>query len=355
MAERPLVSVIVPTRNRGEELERTLGILRRQTYLPLEVIVVDDASDHSLEALVRRVWPGALFWRKEKNAGQCLCRNEAFEVANGSYLLSLDDDSCFTQATDLERAVSCMESRPEVGVLTFYTFHGLELPPSMPKSISAERFMHTFLAGASMVRRAVIAHTGGYLTSFGNEGEEEELSLRILDAGWGILFFPGILIHHRVSPLSRNSERTWERGLRNKLWLILLHMPRRRVPVELCWKLGVGLWDAFRLRRFRRFFRSVGQFLTGMPAILRIRKPISALTLRRYDAIRFRGVCTAMEYADPPACRIRDLANWYGKSWRNRPRNRSFWDHRAGDVGVTSAGTFAHEFAEDKRGKSPAV
>lgn len=343
MIEKPLVTAIIPSRNRGLELEKTLSILRRQTYRPLELIIVDDASDHSLEPLVKAAWPDALFLRKEANVGQCQCRNDAFENAKGKYLLSLDDDSSFIRDGDLDHAVALLESRPELGVLTFYTFHGPDLPAAVSRKDSMEHFTQSFLAASAIIRTAVIDQVGGYVPFFGNEGEEEELSMRILDRGWAILFVPSVLIHHRVSQVSRNSERTWERGLRNKLWLIVLHMPWRRAPIEIVWKLGVGLWDAFRLRRFRRLFRSICQFLLGLPTVLRVRKPISALTLRRYDAIRFRGVRTATQYIDPPACEVRDLVKWCNTSWRNRPRNRSFWDRRPGDTGGTSTGMFAHE------------
>jgi glycosyltransferase involved in cell wall biosynthesis len=355
MDKRPLVSVIIPSRNRDLELERTLYILQRQTYRPLELIVVDDASDHSLESLVGRAWPGAIFVRKEVNVGQCQCRNEGFKSANGRYLLSLDDDSGFARDGDLDHAVALLESRPELGVLAFYTFHGPELPIAGIRADSRERFTQTFIAASALIRRTVIDETGGYMAVFGNEGEEEELSMRILDRGWGILFVPSVLIHHRVSQISRNTARTWERGLRNKLWSIVIHMPWRRVPVEIAWKVGVGLWDAVRLRRFRRFFRSISQFLHGLSAVLRVRKPISGLTLRRYDAIRFRGVRTAIDYANPSRCGIKDLVEWFNNSWRNRPRSRSFWDRRPGDVGSSSTSIFAHEFAESNRDGPRAV
>lgn len=343
MTETPLVSVIIPTRNRAAELEKTLGILKLQTYRPIELIIVDDASNPPLEKLAKRMWPEVLFLRKETNVGQCQCRNDAFERANGKYLLCLDDDSCFTQPSDLDYAVTLLEGSPKVGALTFYTFHGPNLPTTRLKSSCVVHFAHRFLAGASIIRKAVIEHSGAYMTLFGNEGEEEELSMRILDCDWAILFVPDVVIHHRVSPFNRHSVRTWERGLRNKLWLIVMHMPLRRALVELSWKLIVGCWDAFRLLRFLSYFRSVGQFLFGLRAVLRIRRPVSALTIKRYDALRLRRVTTSSEYLDPPTCGVREFVHWFWRSWRHRPRVRSFWDFHPHDVGFTNTCTFAHE------------
>ena len=44
----PLVSVLIVTRNRPAELHKTLMDLRLQAYSPLELIVVDDASDEPI-------------------------------------------------------------------------------------------------------------------------------------------------------------------------------------------------------------------------------------------------------------------------------------------------------------------
>ncbi|MFL6655354.1 MAG: glycosyltransferase family 2 protein, partial [Sulfurifustis sp.] len=41
----PLVSVVIPTRNRARLLERALQSVLAQTYRKLDVLVVDDASE----------------------------------------------------------------------------------------------------------------------------------------------------------------------------------------------------------------------------------------------------------------------------------------------------------------------
>src|ERR1035437_5123447 len=111
-----LVSVVIASRNRPDELARTLADLALQDYHPLEVVVVDDASDQSLEATVRHHWPDAVFVRRRVCTGQCDCRNYAFTLAKGKYLLQLDDDASLTRRDGISKTVHAMDEHPEVGV-----------------------------------------------------------------------------------------------------------------------------------------------------------------------------------------------------------------------------------------------
>ena len=52
MGERDLVSIIIPTRDRGALLTETLESLRRQTYARWEALVMDDGSTDDTAARV---------------------------------------------------------------------------------------------------------------------------------------------------------------------------------------------------------------------------------------------------------------------------------------------------------------
>ena len=92
MAEA-LVSVLIATKDRPDDLRRTLHELHRQDYRHLEMIVIDDGSAATLEPIVREEWPQAVYVRHAESAGQCQRRSEGFQVAKGEYILQLDDDS----------------------------------------------------------------------------------------------------------------------------------------------------------------------------------------------------------------------------------------------------------------------
>ena len=80
---QPLVSIMIATKDRPDDLRRTLLKLSRQEYARLEMVVIDDGSSVALEPIVREHWPHANFVRKNESAGQCRRRSEGFQIAQG--------------------------------------------------------------------------------------------------------------------------------------------------------------------------------------------------------------------------------------------------------------------------------
>jgi glycosyltransferase involved in cell wall biosynthesis len=91
VAQRPLVSVVIPTLNRYEYLKDVLEDLEKQEFSNFEVIVVDQSNpfqegfykDFNLNLQLVQQTERAL-WQ---------ARNHAIEISNGEYILLFDDDS----------------------------------------------------------------------------------------------------------------------------------------------------------------------------------------------------------------------------------------------------------------------
>ncbi|MDR3280199.1 MAG: glycosyltransferase [Synergistaceae bacterium] len=92
----PLISIVVPAYNAGENVEPTLKSILDQDYGNIEVIFVDDASTDDTAARARRVLgAGARSWRMiehERNEGVSAARNTGMDAAAGKYLLFMDAD-----------------------------------------------------------------------------------------------------------------------------------------------------------------------------------------------------------------------------------------------------------------------
>lgn len=98
--KKPLISVIVPVYNGEAYLENCIESIWRQTYAPLEIIVVDDGSTDSTPQIMKRILQekkGQDDFRTIKvltlgDEGVSVARNTAMKEALGDYICFVDAD-----------------------------------------------------------------------------------------------------------------------------------------------------------------------------------------------------------------------------------------------------------------------
>ncbi len=89
----PLVSVIVRTKDRLNNLKQCLQSIVEQTYRPIEIVVINDGGcDVSpiTNTIPADITP--LILQLKKNVGRTQAANQGLEAASGDYLCFLDDD-----------------------------------------------------------------------------------------------------------------------------------------------------------------------------------------------------------------------------------------------------------------------
>ncbi len=95
--KKPLVSIIVRTKDRPELLKKALSSIASQTYRPIEVVLVNDGGcgldTAELDTLLGDV--SLNYRRLEENRGRSRAANEGIEHASGEYVGLLDDDDEF--------------------------------------------------------------------------------------------------------------------------------------------------------------------------------------------------------------------------------------------------------------------
>lgn len=88
-----LVSVIMPTYNRGYIIENAINSILSQSYSNIELIIVDDCSTDNTEEVVKKYNDARLFYyRLDKNSGANAARNYGIEKSKGSYITFQDSD-----------------------------------------------------------------------------------------------------------------------------------------------------------------------------------------------------------------------------------------------------------------------
>lgn len=93
-----LVSVIIPTFNRAELLQRSLMSVLRQTYGKLECIVVDDCSTDNTEQMVKTIKDDRIKYIKNpENIGASRTRNVGIKAAKGDFIAFNDSDDLWEE------------------------------------------------------------------------------------------------------------------------------------------------------------------------------------------------------------------------------------------------------------------
>lgn len=87
-------SIIIPVYNRPDELSDLLSCIVRQTYPPFEVIIVEDGSVISSQAVAEKFGKElTIRYFFKENGGQGFARNYGMERATGDYFIFFDSDA----------------------------------------------------------------------------------------------------------------------------------------------------------------------------------------------------------------------------------------------------------------------
>lgn len=118
MSEPGLTSVIVVTWNTRELTASCLrSIFDKNRAVPLEVIVVDNASADGTRELIERTFPETRVIANEQNVGFARAVNQALRGAHGDPIVLVNSDTVLVSERPLERIREFLERNPRVGIV----------------------------------------------------------------------------------------------------------------------------------------------------------------------------------------------------------------------------------------------
>jgi GT2 family glycosyltransferase len=294
VTEPKLLSIVVPTKNRPESLARLLESLERQNYRPYEVIVVDDASDEAVSGL-----NGVSVIRREVSGGCGPARNDGITASHGPFVASFDDDCEVSDPDLLVRAVEILERHPRCGAVAFTQADAYGRPWGAQVSGSAVPcHAPNFFGFGHLLRAEAIRQVGGFVLDYYHE--DVELSLRLWDAGWSVIYDPGLAVVHHHEWRGRDWTTLNRKILRNTILTALLRYPAWLVPA------AVSQYARNHIRQSRAepidrrgnatdpearadwagLVWALGDAARKLPYVLRNRRPVRWETIQRWRRLR---------------------------------------------------------------------
>jgi mycofactocin glycosyltransferase len=235
----PAVTVIIPTRDRKEELVECLESVSNQDYPPdkMEVIVIDDGSRDGTDRLAH----SALFQiiRNRQSRGPSYCRNLGVKMAKGEVVAFLDDD-CVAGRSWLKDLVPCFQW-DKTGAVGGYVdgYSDLTLLDRYEKVFSPlnlgrhilfgkDDSSNFYLPGCSLlVRKAVYSEIGGVGETL-HLGEDVDFCWRMRASGRYAFYVPaGAVKHKHRNRLATMSKRRADYGTSEAV-LARLHPEKRK-------------------------------------------------------------------------------------------------------------------------------
>lgn len=111
----PVFSVIIPTYNRKDLLKIALGSVLDQTFMDLEVTVIDDGSTDKTPEMIGKYNDPRIKYLFQENHGPAHARNRGIELSKGKLIAFLDSDDKWVPQK-LERSIEYVNKFPDVKI-----------------------------------------------------------------------------------------------------------------------------------------------------------------------------------------------------------------------------------------------
>jgi len=296
MTKKRLVSIIVVNWNGREHLEDCFTSLKRQTYAPLEILMIDNASVDGSVEYVRNCFPMVSVFINPENAGFGSAVNRGVEQAKGEYVLFLNNDLYLNEYC-MEKMVDMTEDE-KVGAVVpkilyfndrnrinsfgnIINYLGLACPKYIDEKDRPQmQVEETACGGIFLMKKEFFKQVGGFDQDFFMYHEDHDLSWRIRLLDKKLMVNPEAVIYHKYH-FSKNPKKFYY-SEKNRLQLLLKNYQVKTlllifpalILVELA-ELCFALTNKWFVLKIRGYLEIVGL----LPSILKKRRVVQRLRM----------------------------------------------------------------------------
>ena len=294
----PRASVVIPTYNRKDMLGDAIRSAMAQS-VPVEIIVLDDGSQDGTGEMVRSEFPDVRYENLGSGNGPSILRNRGIRMASCEICFPIDDDAIFTSPQTVEQTLIDFAEDKRVGAVGIPFINIRKDPAKTVLQRSAGpgiQVCHAYVGCAHAVRRDVFLTVGGYREHFYYMGEEGDVCLRLLAAGYVTRLGTADPMHHFESP-SRVHARADFYGRRNDVLYVWHNVP---APAVFPHMLGVtvnGVKFGFRCGRPWRMVKGLAAGYASIFTQRHGRRPVSKDIYKLSRELKQRGSMPLIEVA----------------------------------------------------------
>ncbi len=296
---KALFSIIIPNWNGKHFLQTCLDSLRAQSHSPIEVIIVDNASEDGSQAFIREHYPEVRLIELPENRGFTGACNAGLEAAKGEYVALLNNDT----EVDSQWAaaiVDAFERHPEVGIIAskmllfnqrdhihtvgdYFTTDGRAGNRGVWEQDTGqydeEAYVFGACGGSSAYRKTLLDQIGLLDDDFFFLLEDIDISWRAQLTGWRVLYTPKAIVYHHLSATGGGKTASYYDG-RNSIYVLVKNLPRalwRRYWRQIMARQLRLMWEAIKAWRgeaARARLRGMWAGVRHLPRLLRKRREI---------------------------------------------------------------------------------
>lgn len=280
--QKPLVSVAIVTWNRSRYVLRAIESVYKQTYCPIEVVVVDSASIDDTVTAIKEKFPEVRVIQLHRNMGCPEGRNIAMANCFGDIIFSLDDDAWLSNDT-VDLCVARFQKEQDLGVISCRVLSPNEINPSKMEGY----YTYVFSGGASTFRKDVLRKAGYYPSDFFRQAEESDLALRVLESKYAIIKYPEAVVYHEETLSNIKNKFFFFYGCRNELYTVIRRYPLFLVPFGIIWKAIVWNWVGVQKKALHYTVGACIVIAIRFPQLIFERQPVSFRTIKKVMTLKF--------------------------------------------------------------------
>ena len=205
----PLISVVITCYNYAEYVEKAIKSVLSQDYKDIEIIIVNDGSTDTSEAVIKKSIQGIkrVIYHFQENSGSPSARNAGFKKSRGDYLLFLDADDVLEKnfiSSSYEQSIIDDADIVYTNVRSFGEYKNLSEKLDFNPDLI---YFNNFISVTSLIKREVIA-TNQFDEKMNRlRADDWDFFLTAIEAGFKPTLNKKTHLNYRIQPKNQSRSK----------------------------------------------------------------------------------------------------------------------------------------------------